>query len=262
MPFVPFWSDKTWLVQNVQQQTWPEPWALCVCTSNSWGLAAFSSGLEFTIPLPKRKKRGFGLVSPTARVCAWQWHPQCLDISRISSGQHRNGQWALQTPEELCRWGVSWPHTTRTLWNVHWNSECFRLLHAHETGVRTLHKGFGACSSPALMPEAVIPCWTVPCTGYCTKFSHGEFSHSKTPEVFALFGTGARFPKSSLEITSWNTPQALLLQAAIPFHILLKSTPHFWRSVCPDPVRAIPRLYLFKTAVTNHCSFLSISHWV
>lgn len=131
-------------------------------------------------------------------------------------------------------------------------------------------KGLGACSSPSWLPvstqpEVVILCSTVPSID--NYFPMGNFHTARHQRCLHFLGTGATFPKSSPEITSWNTPQALLFQAGLSLpHTTSfwnpRVTSQLWRSVCPDPVRAIPSLYLFKTAVTNHCSFLSISHWV
>lgn len=187
----------------------------------------------------------------------------CLAVAPTVPGYQQDQLWAAQewavgiadtwAGEEQClrssareEWADHAPHRHSEM--VHWNSECFRLLQAN----------------PCTWGRSQDPAWRVWCLLLTSTNARGCYPmldcplHRLLHQIFpwgiltqqdtrgvCIFGIGARFPKSSLEITSWSTPQGLLFQAAIPFHIVLKSTPQFWRSVCPDPVRAIPSLYLF-----------------
>lgn len=294
MPFVPLHSLacailSTQLVQNIEQQTWPKPGVLCViCTSNSWGFVAFCSRLVFTVPLPKRRKEG--LVWLVSQLGSSTHGCKSAQVS-TGSGLRAAGEWGNghfrdlgkaqmgeAVAEELCKWGVSWPHTTQTPWNAllkQWtfHGSCMQT-HTHKCtscmSLRILHEGFGclfltittACFHTARGCYPMLDCplygllhqifpWEIfmqqDTRGVCTFWNRGkapyEFSGNHIMEHFSGSALPSRSPPST---SSWN----------------LRATSLLWRSVCTDPVRAIPSLYLFKTAVTSHCSFLFICHWV
>lgn len=198
-------------------------------------------GLYSPCTFSKEERRGFSLMGLTAQMCAGQQHPQVS----AGLGLRAAGEWGKGHFRHLGRWVQQWL----------WSSVSYELTTHHSDTLKCFiktvsvswllwanprtqdrsqdtMKGLGACSSPSLLrastlTEVVILCWTVPCMDYCTKFSHGKFSHSKTLEVFALFGTG----QGSLRAL-WKSHHGTLLRLCSskqvsPFHILLKSESHF-----------------------------------
>lgn len=155
------------------KQTWPQPWVLCViCTSDSWGFAAFSSRLVHTVPLAKRKEEGLvWWVSELGCVLGSSTHRcKCAQVP-LRLGLRAVGQWGKGISDiwaggcssgwGALKWSVSWPHTTQTLWNallkqwaIHGSCE---QTHTHKTGVRVPWRVWMPSLLPAsTLPEAVI----------------------------------------------------------------------------------------------------------
>lgn len=243
-------------------------------------LLPFSSGLGLTLAFTQEKKRGLiWSVSQLGCMLGSSTHRnRCAQISRReqsikgikSEGRVGMGQWACQTSGQLRaamavglhKWGVTWPQTSQPFQNGLLKKVSVSWLLQADTPTQD--------GSQSPVHRAWMP---VPNHHYCP-FPHSHRSLSCVglfssidywPKIFTLANftqrhqrclhflrTGTRSPKSSLEITSCSAPQALLFQADFPLQCTKsfwseRVTSQLWRSVCTDPVRAVPSLCLFNT---------------
>lgn len=207
MPFVPFWSDKTWLVHGFSSRPGPSLDSYVSALHIPEDLLHLVQGLNSLYLYQRGEKRVWFDQSHSSGVC--------LAVAPTVPGYQQDQLWAAQewavgiadtwAGEEQClrssareEWADHAPHRHSEM--VHWNSECFRLLQAN----------------PCTWGRSQDPAWRVWCLLLTSTNARGCYPmldcplHRLLHQIFpwgiltqqdtrgvCIFGIGARFPEFS-----------------------------------------------------------------